>query len=97
MNLIFHDLISSNMEILIYYSIEKLVDFNHHLANLEWAFHCTRKCVLELNMAKCAFGNMVGNFLSFMVHSCDIKVEKIKAKAILQASLPLVTNWNFKV
>ena len=41
-----------------------------------------------MNLAKCDFGVLAGNFLGFLVHHQGIKVDKNKAKAILEAKLP---------
>ena len=43
-----------------------------------------------MNLAKCIFGIVVGNFLGFLVHHQGIKVDRNKDKAILEA-IPL---WN---
>jgi hypothetical protein len=50
-----------------------------------------------MNPLKCAFGVIAGNFLGFLVHNRGIKVDKNKAKAILQAkpSLHLIKK-NYK-
>jgi hypothetical protein len=47
-----------------------------------------RKHQLKINPLKCAFGVTAGNFLGFLVHNRGIKVDKNKAKAILQAKHP---------
>ena len=56
-----------------------------------------------MNLAKCAFGVSVGNFLGFLVHSQGIEVDKNKVKAALEAGPPktkkelqsLIGNVNF--
>ena len=47
-----------------------------------------QKYSLKMNWATCAFRILAGNFLDFLVHSQRIKVDKNKAKAVLEARSP---------
>ena len=85
---IFHDLIGQYMEIYIDDMVVKLADFKGHLANLEQAFLKMRKYLLKMNLAKSAFGVLAGNFLGLLIHQKGIKVNKNKAKAMLEARPP---------
>ena len=57
-----------------------------HISNLKQAFDKMRKHGLKMNPLKCAFGIFAGNLLGFLVHKNGIEVDKIKAKAVLEAS-----------
>ena len=37
-----------------------------------------------MNLAKCVFGVLAGNFLGFLVHSQGIEMDKNKIKAVLE-------------
>ena len=89
MKLIFHDLIGQYMEVYIDDVVVKSVDFQNYLANLEQAFLKIRKYSLKIIPGKCAFGVSAGNFIRFLVHQKEIKVDKNKVKAMLEAR-PLV-------
>jgi hypothetical protein len=88
MNSMFHDMIGKYMEVYIDDIVVKSQDFDEHLRNLEQAFIRMRKHQLKMNPLKCAFGVTAVNFLRFLVHNRGIKVDKNKAKAILQVKLP---------
>ena len=77
------------MEIYIDDVVGKLFDFQNHLANLEQAFLKIRKHSLKMNLAKCAFGVSVGNFLRFFVHQKGIEVDNNKVKAVLDVRPPV--------
>ena len=88
MNLIFHDLIDKNMEVYINDVVVKSAKFMKHLADLEQSFMRMGQHSLKMNPAKCAFRVSVGNFLGFLIHNQGLKVDKNKAKAVLEARPP---------
>lgn len=59
-----------------------------HWADLKLAFKRMRKYNLKMNHPKCAFGVSAKNFLDFLVHERGTKIDKNKAKAIIEL-LPL--------
>jgi hypothetical protein len=56
MNFIFHEYISTLVEIYIDDVVVKSGDITKHLANLRRILKCTRKHGLKINPNKCAFG-----------------------------------------
>ena len=88
MNAIFHDLIDKNMEVKANDVVIKSNDMDQHLVDLEQAFVKMRLYNLKMNLAKCSFGVLSGNLLSFLVHHQGIKENKNKAKAILEVRPP---------
>ena len=80
------------------------LDIHNLLVNLEQAFLIIRQHSLKMNPAKCAFGVLVGNFLSFLVRQRGIEVDKNKVKAMLEARPPMnkeelpaiVKSWPFR-
>ena len=88
MNKVFHDFIGKFMEIYIDDVVAKSNAKDKHLRNLKQAFDRIRKHKLKMNILKCAFGVIVGNFLVFLVQKKGIEVDKNKTKAILEASPP---------
>jgi hypothetical protein len=82
MNLIFHDLLGTILEIYIDDAVIKWADFDRHLANLHVAFERMRKYSLKMNPIKCTFGVSAGRFLGFIVHEHGIEVDPKKIEAI---------------
>jgi hypothetical protein len=82
MNLIFHDLLGTILEIYIDDVVVKSADFEGHLADLQLAFERMRKYGLKMNPLKCAFGLLAGRFLGFVVHERGIEVDPKKVEAI---------------
>jgi hypothetical protein len=68
MNLIFHDLFRVLMEVYIDDVVVKLVGFKEHMTDLKLLLERMKKCELEMNPLKCAFGVTLGRFLGFIVH-----------------------------
>jgi hypothetical protein len=68
MNLIFHDLLGTILEVHIDNIVIKSASFDEHLANLRTALERMRKYNLKMNPLKCAFGVTAGKFLGFIVH-----------------------------
>ena len=52
------------------------------------AFLRMRRHQLKMNPLKCAFRVKVGNLMGFLVHNRAIKIDKNKAKAIMQEKPP---------
>ena len=88
MNFIFHELISSCMEVYIDDLVVKSTNFNQYLQDLEQAFTRTSRHQLKMNPAKCAFSLSAGHFLGFLVHHRGIELDNNKAKAIIEARPP---------
>jgi hypothetical protein len=82
MNLIFHDLLGTVLEIYIDDVVVKLADFEGHLADLQLAFERMRKYGLKMNPLKCVFGVSAGRFIGFVVHERGIEVDPMKVEAI---------------
>ncbi|XP_057452106.1 uncharacterized protein LOC130743908 [Lotus japonicus] len=61
---------------------------DEHLSHLRKSFERMRIHGLKMNPLKCAFGVIAGDFLGFVVHKKGIKINKNKAKAILDTSPP---------
>jgi hypothetical protein len=80
MNLIFHDLLGSMMEVYIDDIVIKLSGFEEHLANLQVALERMRKYGQQMNPLKCAFGVTTGKFLGFVVHEHDIQIDPKKVE-----------------
>ena len=68
MNFIFHEYISTIVEIYIDDVVVKSRDIAKHLADLRKILECMRKNGLKMNPNKCAFGVSAGQFLGFLVH-----------------------------
>ncbi|KAB2599860.1 hypothetical protein D8674_010131 [Pyrus ussuriensis x Pyrus communis] len=88
MNMIFHDLIGTIVEVYIDDVVVKSKRRQTHLDDLRQAFLRMRKNSLKMNPAKCAFGVSAGNFLGFLVHHRGIEVDANKARAIISAPPP---------
>jgi hypothetical protein len=88
MNLIFHDLLGTILEIYIDDVVVKSADFEGHLADLQLAFERMRKYGLKMNPLKCAFGVSAGRFLGFIVHERGIEVDPKKVEAIRRIQEP---------
>ena len=88
MNAIFHELIDKSIEVYTDDIVIKSRDVDKHLNDLGQAFIRIRLHNLKMNLAKCVFGVLVGNFLDFLVHHKGIKMDKNKTKVILEAAPP---------
>jgi hypothetical protein len=67
MDLIFHELLGSFVEVYIDDIIVKLVEFNSHLANLRRSFENICRYGLKMNPQKCSFRLSTGKFLVFII------------------------------
>jgi len=74
----------------------KLESKENHLNHLRTSFKRMKKHGLKINPIKCAFGVFVGEFLGFVIHQKDIKIDKNKAKVIIGTSPPKNKN-NFNL
>jgi len=88
-NFIFHEFISTLVEIYIDDVVVKYGDFVKHLANLRKIRECTRKHGLKMNPNKCVFGVSAGQFLSFMVHQRGIEISRRSIDAINKVVAPV--------
>jgi len=88
MNFIFHEFISTLVEIYIDDVVVKSRDFIKDLADLRKILECTRKHGLKMNPNKCAFGVSAGQFLGFTVHQRGIKISRRSIDAISKVVAP---------
>jgi hypothetical protein len=75
LNLIFHKLLGSILEVYIDDLVVKLAKFNSHLADLCMTFEKMCYYGLKINPRKCAFGVLARNFLGFIIHEHDMEVD----------------------
>jgi hypothetical protein len=73
MNLIFHDLLGSILEVYIDDVIVKSDSMDGHLVDLRLALERMRRYGLKMNPLKCAFGVSTGKFIGFIIHEHGIK------------------------
>ena len=88
MNAIFHDMIGHHVEVYIDDIIIKSKKAVNHVEHLRKTFQRMRAHCLKLNPLKCAFGVQAGNFLGFLVHMRGVKIDKNKARAVMEAKPP---------
>ncbi|CAL2270385.1 unnamed protein product [Prunus armeniaca] len=88
MNFVFHDMIGHSLEVYIDDVVIKFPEEGDHVSNLKRAFLRMRQRRLKMNPKKCVFGVQAGNFLGFLVHQRGIKIDKNKAKSIIEALRP---------
>jgi hypothetical protein len=75
MNLIFHDLLGTILEMYIHDVVVKLDITDHHIANLRLALERMHRYVLKMNPLKCAFDVSTAMFLGFIIHEHDIEID----------------------
>jgi hypothetical protein len=78
MNLIFHEMLGSIVDVYIDDIIVKLAAFDSHLANLRKSFDKMRRYYLKMNPRKCAF---VCQF-EFTIHEHGVEVDPDRIRAI---------------
>jgi hypothetical protein len=88
MNMIFHDLLGSILEVYIDDIVIKLAGFDEHLADLKMTLERMRKYNLKMNPLKCAFGISAGKFLGFIVHENGIEIDPRKVLSIKRLGEP---------
>jgi hypothetical protein len=82
MNLIFHELLGTIVEVYIDDVVIKSSGFESHMGDLRLAFEKMQKYGLRMNPLKCAFGVSVGRFLGFVVHKNGIEIDSKKIETI---------------
>jgi hypothetical protein len=87
-NLIFHDLLSSVVEVYINDIVDKLARDDSHLAELRLAFEKMCRYKLKMKPLKCAFGVSTGKFLGFVVHDKGIEIDPKNIEAIRNVKVP---------
>ncbi|XP_027337412.1 uncharacterized protein K02A2.6-like [Abrus precatorius] len=88
MNTIFHDIIGEVLQVYIDDIVVKSKYKSDHVGHLRQAFERMRKYGLKMNLLKCAFGVIAGQFLGFIVHQKGIEIDNNKAKAIYETQAP---------
>jgi hypothetical protein len=73
MNLIFHDLLGSILEVYIDDVVVKSDSMDGHLVDLRLALERMRRYGLKMNPLKCAFDVSAGKFIGFIIHEHGIK------------------------
>jgi hypothetical protein len=81
-NLIFHDLLGTVLEIYIDNAVVKSDSLNNHLADLRLALERMCRYGLKMNPLKFAFGVSAGKFLGFIIHKHDIEIDHINIESI---------------
>ncbi|KAM1584451.1 hypothetical protein ACFX1Z_037429 [Malus domestica] len=89
MNVIFHDLIGTIIEVYINDVVIKLTRRQTHLDDLRQGFLRVCWYKLKKNLAKCAFSVSAKFFLGFLVHHRGIEIDDNKACAIINAPPPM--------
>jgi hypothetical protein len=92
MNLIFHDLLGTILEIYIDDVIVRLDSMGSHLANLHLALERMRRYGLRINLLKCVFGVSAGKFLEFIIHEQGIEIDPMKIESINKVQSPQCKN-----
>lgn len=90
MNSIFHNFIETFMQIYINDIVVKSVSGKSHMDHLRQSFKRMRKHGLNMNPLKCAFSMQDGDFLGFVVHKKEIKINQNNTKAIMEAKVPSI-------
>jgi hypothetical protein len=88
MNLIFHELLRSTVEVYIYDIVVKSVEFGSHIADLRKAFEKMCRYSLKMNSRKCAFEVSAGKFLGFIIHEHSIDIDLDRIKSIRNVGAP---------
>jgi hypothetical protein len=88
MNLIFHELLGSTVEVYIDDIVVKSAEFSSHIADLHKAFDNMRRYSLTMNPRKCAFGVLAGKFLGFIIHEHGIEIDPDRIKSIRNVGPP---------
>jgi hypothetical protein len=78
MNLIFHDLLGTILEVDIDDLVVKSSSFENHMADLCLVFGRMRKYGLKMNPLKCTFGVSASRFLGFIMHEHVIEGDPMK-------------------
>jgi hypothetical protein len=89
MNLIFHELLGTIVEVYIDDIVLKSAGLNSHLANLHLAFEKMCQYGLKMNRLKCAFGVSAGKLLGFIIHEHGIEIDPKKVESIKKVKAPI--------
>ena len=87
-NHMFRPQIGQNVEVYVDDMLEKSLDEEKHLDNLQETFVTLRQYNMKLNPKKCAFGVSSGKFLRFMISHRRIKANLDKIQVILDMKPP---------
>jgi hypothetical protein len=82
MNLIFHELLGSTMEVYIDDIVVKSTEFSSHIADFRKVFDKIHRYVLTMNPQKCAFRVSAGKVLGFIIHEHGIEIDPDQIKSI---------------
>jgi hypothetical protein len=82
MNLFFHELLGSIVEVYIDDIVLKSIVFDSHIADLRKVFDKIRRYGLKINQHKYTFGVSTGKFLGFIIHEHDIEVDFDRIRTI---------------
>jgi hypothetical protein len=88
MNMIFHDLLGTILEVYIDDLVIKLAGFEKHLADLWVMFERMRSYNLKMNPLKCTFGVLARRFFGFIVHEQGIEINPKKIYSIRKLEAP---------
>ena len=88
MNVIFYGMLGHHMEIYINDIVVKFKKATEHVNHLRKSFERMRLHQLKFNPLKCASRVQAENFLGFLVHQREVKVDQNKAKAIISTKAP---------
>jgi hypothetical protein len=88
MNLIFHDLLGTILEVYINDLVIKSAEFREHLVDLRATFERMKRYNLKMNPLKCTFGVSAKRFLGFIVHEQGIKIDPKKIDSIKRLETP---------
>jgi hypothetical protein len=88
MNLIFHELLGSIVEVYIDDIVVKSAEFSSHIADLCKAFDKMCQYGLKMNPRKCAFRVSAGKFLGLIIHEHGIEIGPDRIKYIQNVGPP---------
>jgi hypothetical protein len=88
MNLTFHELLGTVVEVYIDNVVVKSLGFEGHMDDLWVAFGRMRRYGLRMNPLKCAFVVSAGWFLGFVVHKNGIEIDPKKIETINKIKEP---------
>ena len=87
-NLIFHELLGSTVEVYIDDIVVKSSEFSSHIADLRKAFDKIHRYGVKMNPCKYAFGVSAGKFLGFIIHEHGIEIDHDRIKSIRKVRPP---------
>jgi hypothetical protein len=87
-NLIFHELLESTVEVYIDDIVVKSAKFRSHIADLCQAFNKMCRYGQKMNPHKCAFRVSASKFLEFIIHAHGIEIDPDRIKSIRNVGPP---------